>query len=204
MTFNQPSNQQPQQPNQPGGYDFGDYNFSQQAPPPPYGQQPYGQQPYGYSQPAPAPKRTGRRNCLLFLGCSALAVIIVCGCLFGVTYSFREVVVVTMWIQVAEGGGANGLTFNDAYELEIVCPDSQAEEFTRAFEIQYPQGALITLSNNTQLSADNGAVAVEGTITDNRPDSTAQVYEATFYIAQDKGGVIPFLGCIDRIEQTRP
>lgn len=197
MTFNQPSNQQPQPPNQqPGGYDFGDYNFSQQSPP----QQPYGYY-GGYSQPGPAPrKRSGARTCLLLAGCSALAVIAVCGCLIGLTYMFREIVTVSLWIEIASGDST--VTFEDAYELEIICADSDAETYTRAFELRYPDGATIELGDNTEFSSNDGAVSVLGTLTDNRTNETVP-YEATFYISHDKGG-LPLIGCIDSIDEIAP
>lgn len=194
MSFYQPSTDQSQNQPKQGGYDFGDYNFSQQPPPPPYG---------GYYQPMPQqPKRNrGRRNCLLFLGCSALAVVVICGCMFGVVYTAREVVITSMWIQIVSGEGV-GTTYDDLYELEIVCADSQGERFSEQFERRYPDGVSITLDNNSQLSGADGAVQVSGTLVDKQTNEES-IYEATFYVSHDKGG-LPLLGCIDRIEQVSP
>ncbi|PJF43056.1 MAG: hypothetical protein CUN55_09320 [Phototrophicales bacterium] len=192
MTFNQPSSQQTN-PQQEGGYSFGDTNFSEQP------QQPYGFG-GGYSYPQPIPQRkTGRRNCLLLLGCSAIAIVIVCGCLFGMGFLFREVIVATIWIQVASD--ENSLNFQEVYDLELICPNSQADRFTQAFQARYPEGVTISLTNDGQLNAENGIVTVTGTFTDRRTNEV-EPYEAVFYITHDDGP--PILGCIERIEQISP
>lgn len=190
MSFYQPSTEQPQDQPKQGGYDFGEYNFSQQVPPP-----------YGFDQSLSSQpqRRPGRRNCLLFLGCSALALAVVCGCLVFMIVSLPGGSIAITWIQVMNGD-FEFLNMN-VEDLGVVCDDSQAERFTRAFEQRYPDGVTIELEPNTQLSAEDGTVSVEGTLLDKSlPDATPEPYEAIFYVSDE----VPLVGCIDKIEQISP
>lgn len=199
MSFNPPSSSQQPPDQQQGGYNFGDYNFGQQ--------QPQQQQPYQYGggfggqvPPPPPPKRNNTaRTCLLLFGCVSIATVVICGCFLFLFFQFRETIVATMWIQIASDD--NTLTFEDADDLDIICPGSQAERFTAEFQLRYPQGVDIILDDETSMESSGDGVGFQGTLTDNATGEI-ETYEAVFYTSSSDG--LPILGCVERIEQLQP
>lgn len=195
--FPERPNQEPSRPQGRGGYDSNEFNFAQG---PMDNQTPFG---YDFGTPIPTeqPRRSGFRRTLL-LGCGFLSFVVIacCACIFGTTYFFREAVPATLWIQMATDNG-EVLDLSDAVELNVVCEGSQAELFTQRFLETYPGDVTIEFEDNTQLSGDDNTVGFEGTFTYN---GETFPYEATFHINPDGDGVLPFVGCIERIDQFSP
>jgi hypothetical protein len=186
----------PEQPRQQSSYDQGNYNFAQGSP----DQYDFG---LGNQMPQEIPQKRNNTRRTLFLGCGCVttAIIIVCGCLFGIMYTSREAIPALMWIQMASG--ESPLDLDDAADFNVVCQGSQAEAFTQRFQERYPGEVMFELDQNTMIfeGETTNTVGFEGVMLYQGEELD---YEATFFLDPDGESIIFFLGCIERIEQISP
>src|SRR5690606_26583463 len=100
----------------------------------------------------------------------------------------------TFWVSLAQ---QDGLEIAESYNL--VCPNSQALEFTKAFDTQYGSAVTITVET-TSMSDDKKTVQLEGTLSYNGND---EAYDATFVMSSDEKFFVLF-DCISEIRQVSP
>lgn len=100
---------------------------------------------------------------------------------------------ITYWVQLAQNHA-----LQTALTTNLVCPSSQAEQFTRNFIATYPKGAIIEVQTINEL--DNNQFQVLGTW---YTEAETADYEAIYTLNSDEPFLIMFY-CIGDIEQRSP
>ncbi len=150
--------------------------------------------PPSFSQPPPRSNRTGR---IILLGFASifLCILVCCCCIVVVGYSLREVVPAMFWVTMV-----NQDQLNDASTLNIVCPDSQAEQFTLQFQQTYPN-AEISMDNRNEIEGSDNMAIIKGTL---KADGVEFPYEAEFITDPDGPKFFVLFHCITEIRQISP
>lgn len=141
----------------------------------------------------PQQKSRSRRTCLLAVVALLAVCVVVCLCGGILAYQGRELVLVSFYHQVLENKSL------DAVEINVICANSQAEQFHQAFLERYPDGAIIRI-DKTGIDDDANQVEIEGTI-EYRGEKFPYL---AYYTIDPDGDFFYIFGCISEIEQILP
>ncbi|NDJ86434.1 MAG: hypothetical protein GYB66_11140 [Chloroflexi bacterium] len=136
---------------------------------------------------------TSQRRWLLYIGASALLIVLVCiGCLGFTLTQYSDAITAYAWVQAANNGEAD-----DAHE--VICEGSQAALFGAVFYARYGEDAEIRITGFE--SEEENKVRMEGEII--VEDDTLD-YEAIYTIGDGNHGFLGLLDCVVFIEQIQP
>lgn len=135
-------------------------------------------------------KNSTRRRWTI-LGGVFVIVLLCIACLAFVITQFREEITAYSWVQIANDGELTE-------DSEMVCDDSQAEQFSLMFLGRYGEDVELSIDAVEQ---DDDRIHMTGEL---KMADRTQTYEAYFYVQNGGTGFLGMLGCVERIEQVEP
>ncbi len=120
------------------------------------------------------------------------AVVLLCiACLLFVITQFREELTANAWVQLVNDGELDD-------ETEMICADSQAEQFSQVFLTRYGEEVELDIKSVEQ---EDDRIHMTGEL---QVDDRTQTYEAFFSVQNGGTGFLNMLGCVEKIEQVEP